>query len=156
MTTEFDSEHLSRDRVRRHTGRAAQAAIDEKTRANIRHYGSLSRTQIDARLAELDREWDMERLLGFNASTLALTGAILGLVKDKRWFALTGGVLGFLSQHASMGWCPPVPVFRRLGIRTRSEINQEKYALKALRGDFEHVTDGGPVEPERIIAAVRS
>ncbi len=33
-------------------------------------------------------------------------------------------------------WCPPVPVFRRLGVRTCQEIDEEKYALKILRGDF--------------------
>ena len=28
---------------------------------------------------------------------------------------------------------------RRLGVRTRKEIDREKYALKALRGDFADV-----------------
>jgi hypothetical protein len=32
-----------------------------------------------------------------------------------------------------------VPVLRRLGVRTMDEINEERYALKALRGDFESV-----------------
>jgi hypothetical protein len=45
-------------------------------------------------------------------------------------------VAGFLLQHALQGWCPPLPVLRRLGVRTADEINQERYALKALRGDF--------------------
>jgi hypothetical protein len=27
-----------------------------------------------------------------------------------------------------------------MGVRTRREINKEKYALKALRGDFEHIS----------------
>jgi len=46
-------------------------------------------------------------------------------------------VLPFLFQHAVQGWCPPVPVFRWLGVRTRQEIDEEKYALKVLRGDFD-------------------
>jgi hypothetical protein len=29
-----------------------------------------------------------------------------------------------------------MPVFRRLGVRTAREIARERYALKALRGDF--------------------
>jgi hypothetical protein len=45
-------------------------------------------------------------------------------------------VLTFLFQHAVQGWCPPLPVLRRLGVRTRKEIDRERYALKALRGDF--------------------
>jgi hypothetical protein len=42
----------------------------------------------------------------------------------------------FLLQHAIQGWCPPLPVFRRLVYRTQSEIDYERYALKSLRGDF--------------------
>jgi len=37
---------------------------------------------------------------------------------------------------------PPVPLLRRLGVRTASEIEAERYALKAVRGDF----SGGPTE----------
>ena len=49
-------------------------------------------------------------------------------------------VATFLLQHAVQGWCPPVPVFRRLGFRTQPEIDHERYALEALRGHFEAVT----------------
>ncbi|MDW9689191.1 hypothetical protein GHL01_03930 [Sinorhizobium meliloti] len=97
--------------------------------------------QIAARLAELDREWDIERTLEANASTLAFTGTMLAATVDRRWLALPAIVTGFLFQHAMQGWCPPLPILRRLGFRTAEEINQERYALKALRGDFD--TDGG-------------
>jgi hypothetical protein len=59
-------------------------------------------------------------------------------------------VTAFLLQHALQGWCPPVPVFRRLGVRTTAEIDRERYALKALRGDFKRLDasfrDAGPRE----------
>ena len=45
---------------------------------------------------------------------------------------------GFLFQHAVQGWCPPIPILRRLGFRTSYEIEEERAALKALRGDFEN------------------
>jgi hypothetical protein len=45
---------------------------------------------------------------------------------------LPGVVLSFLLQHALQGWCPPLPILRRMGVRTRGEIDQEKYELKAL------------------------
>jgi hypothetical protein len=48
-------------------------------------------------------------------------------------------VMAFLFQHAVQGWCPPVPVLRRLGFRTVYEIEDETQALKALRGDFAKV-----------------
>jgi len=37
------------------------------------------------------------------------------------------------------GWCPPLPVLRRLGFRTAFEIDYDRYALKALRGDFAEI-----------------
>jgi hypothetical protein len=46
-----------------------------------------------------------------------------------------------LLQHAVQGWCPPIPILRRLGFRTADEINRERYALKALRGDFDSIAD---------------
>lgn len=93
--------------------------------------------QIATRLAEIDREWDIERTLEANASTLAFTGTMLAATVDRRWLALPAIVTGFLFQHAMQGWCPPLPILRRLGFRTAEEINQERYALKALRGDFD-------------------
>jgi hypothetical protein len=36
-----------------------------------------------------------------------------------------------------------VPLLRRLGVRTAREIELERIALKALRGDFDHVNDAG-------------
>jgi hypothetical protein len=56
---------------------------------------------------------------------------------DKRWFLLPIAVQAFFLQHALQGWCPPIPVLRRLGVRTASEIDAERNALKALRGDYE-------------------
>lgn len=132
--------YLDTDRVRRHTTPDALRAIDETTRNNVRHYGAQTRSVVDRRIAGLERKWDMERVLETNASILALTGAILGTTVNRKWFLLTGGVLGFLAQHALMGWCPPVPAFRKFGVRTQNEIDQERYALKAIRGDFAEVS----------------
>jgi len=62
---------------------------------------------------------------------------VLGAPRSRCWLIVPAVVTSFLPQHAVQGWCPPLPVFRGLGLRTRREINREKYALKALRGDFE-------------------
>ena len=83
------------------------------------------------RIGALDREWDVERVLEVNASTLALSGLVLGVTVNKKWLLVPGVVLSFLLQHGLQGWCPPLPLLRRLGIRTRGEIDREKYALKA-------------------------
>ena len=73
------------------------------------------------------------------AATVSLVGLTLGATVNRKLFVLPGIVAGFLLQHAIQGWCPPVPVFRRLGFRTAAEIDYERYALKLLRGDFDHL-----------------
>jgi hypothetical protein len=66
------------------------------------------------------------------ASSLSLTGLMLGGTKNRRWFILPTVVLSFFLMHAVQGWCPPLPILRRLGFRTREEIDRERYALKAI------------------------
>ncbi len=127
------------DRVRAHTAPEVLEKIDHEIERSIQFYATQSKGTISARLEELENEWDIERFLEINASALALTGLTLGLAVNKKWLWLTGGVLGFLLQHAVQGWCPPIPLLRRAGVRTRGEIDIEKFALKALRGDFENI-----------------
>jgi hypothetical protein len=53
-------------------------------------------------------------------------------------------VTAFLFQHAVQGWWPPLPLIRRLGVRTLREIDEERFALKTLRGDFKALNQGQP------------
>jgi hypothetical protein len=108
--------------------------------------------EIDARLAELDREWDIERVLEANAAAIALGGLLVGVFRNRAFLALPLAVAAFLLQHALQGWCPPVPFFRRRGFRTAAEIASERATLKSLRGDFAAV-DRMPNAPERANAA---
>ena len=81
--------------------------------------------------AELSREWDIERAIEANAASLALLGIVLGAFVNV-WFLLLPAIVGsFLLQHSLRGWCPPVPILRRLGFRTSREIFEERLALLA-------------------------
>lgn len=145
------------DRVRRRTSPRVNAGIDEKILNNIRRYGLQPAEVITRRIDELEREWDIERVLQGNASSLALFGGAMAAAVNRRWLWLSGGVLGFLLLHSIQGWCPPLPMLRRLGVRTRGEIDREKFALRLLRGDFSSVRSGsGAANPERVaqLAAV--
>ncbi|RPH35404.1 DUF2892 domain-containing protein [bacterium] len=128
------------DRVRAHTSPEVATRIDNEAVNRVRYYAPLNDAKITRHIEELDREWDVERHLEMSASSLALTGLVLSFVHNRKWLMLTGFVLPFLLQHAVQGWCPPLTLFRRLGIRTRKEIDEEKYAMKALRGDFDGVS----------------
>jgi hypothetical protein len=123
------------DRVPAHTGEHINSLIRQQTVANVATHAA-DGASIERRLPELDHEWDIERTLEANAATVALLGLGLGVFVDRRFLILPAAVAGFLLQHALQGWCPPVPVFRRLGFRTEAEIARERYALKAVRGDF--------------------
>ena len=125
-------------RVEANTAEAINQRIARDTEDRIRFYAA-NPHQIHRRLKELDEEWDIERTLETNASALALLGVALGAFVNKRLLALPALVAGFLLQHALQGWCPPVPLFRRRGVRTATEIERERYALKALRGDFQPI-----------------
>lgn len=127
-----DPASASADRVRRATAFHLNEKIDRKTDISIHKYANTNQQTIERRIQELDEEWDIERVLEVNASTLALTGLALGLIVDKKWLLVPIAVMSFLFQHGVQGWCPPLPVLRRLGVRTRSEIDREKYELKAL------------------------
>lgn len=126
-----------RDRVRANTAREINDRIDRQIQRNIEHFSGADKSEITKRIAELESEWDIERVLETQASTIALTGSLLTAFVSRRFIAVPLFVTGFLLQHAIQGWCPPIPILRRLGVRTRSEIDAEKFALKALRGDFD-------------------
>ncbi|QIB50039.1 MULTISPECIES: hypothetical protein [Pseudomonas] len=117
------------DRVRSSTSPGLNRTVDRQTDENIQQFSRLDRRAISQRIDALDLEWDVERVLEVNASTLALSGLVLGLTVSKRWFLLPGVVLPFLLQHGLQGWCPPLSILRRLGVRTRGEIDREKFAL---------------------------
>jgi hypothetical protein len=127
------------DRVRAKSSPGLNERIDDRTIEYLCHYVEQPVDALSRRIHELDQEWDIERWLEANAAGLALGGVILGAARDRRWLLLPGLVLPFLLLHAVHGWCPPVPVLRRFGVRTRREIDSEKFALKVLRGDFEGI-----------------
>ncbi len=138
-------------RVSVHTAPSINRRIRREMECRLRYYADHPE-EIDERLRELDREWDIERTLEANAAGVGLGAFGLAVLAGRKFLLLPVAVFGFLLQHALHGWCPPVPVFRRLGVRTQTEIEVERYALKILRGDFDDAKakDG----PDKILAAI--
>ena len=142
------------DRVRANTAAEVNRRVDEQIERNIRHYSGQTKEEIYRRIQDLDEEWDIERVLETMASSFSLTGIVLGATVDRKWFLVPTIVLSFLLMHAIQGWCPPLPILRSLGIRTREEIDRERYALKALAGDFAGISKD-PSRAEQTLAAVK-
>lgn len=132
-------------RVEEYTPKPVADRIQRQTEASLVK-AAADRQGIERRLHELDEEWEMERTLQTHFALINLLGITLGALVARPWFLLTGVAAGYMVEHALKGWCPSVPVFRRLGFRTAGEIAQERYALKALRGDFQAVNSGQPAK----------
>lgn len=133
------------DRVRNHTDDDVQAQIDAEAQEQIEALRGAPPEELRRRLKELRQEWDVERALQVNASSLILVSSVVGGLRTRSpWFVAPAVVAGFLLQHGLQGWCPPLPVLRRLGFRTQREIDAERTAVRLLRGDLKAPTDVPP------------
>lgn len=128
-------------RVAQHTAPEVNERIGRSTEASVAYHRQHPEL-IDRRLGELDREWDVERALESNAATLSLIGVGLAATVNRKWLILPAVVTGFLLQHAIQGWCPPLPMLRRLGFRTQTEIEEERRQLMDALEDTESLGHG--------------
>ncbi len=112
------------DRIRRRTDSAVLRRIDRDTDLRIMWYTKRSVADLRERLAELDHEPDVEGSLAARGPLLALANAVIGDSTTKDL----------------------IPLLRRLGVRTRGEIDRERQALRSLVRAIEGV-------PKKAIAA---
>lgn len=119
-------------RVEEHTTPEINSAIRGETAKRLHHLQGKMRGELKNRLKQLDREWDTERVLETNASLLILTGLVLGKAVNEKWYLLSGTVAAFFLQHALQGWCPPLPIIRRMGVRTAREIEAERAEIHGM------------------------
>jgi len=124
----------SSSRVAEHTAFDVTQKLTQAFRRSLTWYAQRP-SEIPRRLKELDREWDVERVLATGSSCLSLLGLALGISRRRRWLALPAIVQSFYLQHTLQGWCPPLPLLRRAGFRTPNEIEREKAALKEILRD---------------------
>lgn len=135
--------------------RAVECQTDSNRRqieANIAYYANRI-DQIERRLKELDEEWDIDRVMERNVSVAALLGIALSLF-SRKWVLLPLAAAGAMLWHSLEGWNPPL--LRWIGVRTGREINQERYALKALRGDFRDLKEGNEDSHDKAFKAMRA
>ncbi len=144
----------SRNRVPAHTAGEINQRIRNETERRVAEAAAAPRLLVQ-RLSDLDEEWDIERAIEANAAIIALIGVGLGYFAHPYWLILPALVAAFLLQHSIQGWCPPVPILRRFGFRTVYEIDQEKMALKAIRGDFDGLPQSGNVAAAALEASGR-
>jgi hypothetical protein len=140
------------DPVRTHTAAEVLRRIDDTTTLHLTRSAEAPQDAIESHLERLDREWDTDRVLESEAAVTGLVGLALGTLLRPAFLAIPVVVAASVLLHAFTGRYPMMPVFRRMGVRTAREIARERYALKALRGDFAGLGAEGEGAPE---AAVR-
>ena len=128
-------------RVPEHTAPEVNERIQRATEANVAYYREHPEL-IDQRLLELDREWDIERALEAHSATVGLVGTALAATVNRKWLILPALITGFLVQHAIQGWCPQLPILRRLGFRTQAEIDEERRQLMNALEDTQAMGHG--------------
>jgi len=141
------------DRVRANTWPPINDRLEAEAQARLREAAaSASTDELTRRIMQLDYEWSFDRTLETEASLMGLLGLALGKAFDKRLLVLPGFVSAMLLLHATHGWYPLLPLFRRIGVRTQDEIDRERYGLKTMRGDFAAIPPAGSPAGERAAA----
>ena len=134
--------------------------LDDQLRHNIHFYSTQPDHIIAQRIEELKNEWSIERVLQAGAAGVGLFTSLFALTGRKKWAVLSCGALAFFLYHNLCGFNAPIPLLRRLGARTRAEIDREIFALKAVRGDFKGLVHDRQqqdlVQPQQILDAVRT
>lgn len=135
MTSIIEALPSTKTKVNDHTPEHINQAIQKETEKKVQFYQNKESGAIVKRLNELEHEWDTERVLETNMATIALVSSLMALYGKKNWMLLSAAVSAFMIQHAVQGWCPPLTIIRRMGVRTAAEINQERVALQKLLKD---------------------
>lgn len=120
---------------------------DITLRSRLRRYAGVDVATLDARLGELEREWELERVLEASSAVIGLASLGLSAARGVATSWIPAALFTLLLQHGLQGWSPSMPLLRSLGYRPRKEIDEETYGLKLLRGDFQGVpslTDAAP------------
>lgn len=122
-------------RVENNSSEKINLTFQQDIKERINRYKGASPIAIDQRLDKLDREINIERAIELEAPMMIGLGVVLAALQDKRWAMLSAFAASMVIFHNLQGWYPLLPIFRRMGIRTQNEVEQEREALRILRGD---------------------
>lgn len=107
---------------------------------------------ITDRLNELEREWSAGRVTKAALGVVIIAGLVPAAVVSPWWLVLPalGGL--FLAQYLFTRTSWLGALFRAAGFRSGAEIDQEKFALKVLRGDFRQLPTCHEIENKEDIS----
>lgn len=138
--------NFSNEAVRAHTLPSVNRRIDQEVERRLTEIVDRDDSMAcQRRLRELESEWEVERALTALIGVGSIAGTIVARRMDGMWWLVPaiGGLV--LLEQSLTGGSLLLAALRRIGLRTRREIDLEKFALKGLRGDFLRIPpEGGP------------
>lgn len=107
---------------------------------------------ISDRLDDLDREWSAGRMTKATIGVLIVAGLFLTALANPWWLILPAVGGFFLLQYlfSRTSWLGAT--FQEMGFRSGADIDQEKFALRALRGDFKNLPTVHEIESKEDIS----
>lgn len=111
---------------------------DVYTQENINHYYH-NKSNIGGRLRQLEKETSIEQIFEWHDAANVTAGTLLSIATGKKkWLILPLLVVIAQTVHSLQGLRLGTSLLRQYGFRPKADIEKEKYALKALRGDFHY------------------
>jgi len=107
---------------------------------------------IDERLNAIESEWSAGRVTKAVIGVTMVVGLGLTALLNPWWLLLPAAGSVFLLQYlfGRTSWLGKT--FQEMGFRSGAEIEQEKLALRALRGDFRHLPTVHDIETHEDIS----
>lgn len=106
---------------------------------------------IEERLHEIENEWSIGRATKAAAGVLVLGSLAASVTRSRLWAFIPLAAGCCLTQYffSRRSWLEVL--FHQVGLRTRAEMEQERIALRTLRGDFKSLATVHDIEdPEAI------
>jgi hypothetical protein len=101
---------------------------------------------LEARLAEVNREWTTGRLVKATTGMMLLVGLALTAFHDPWWLALMILAALILIQYWFLPRSWLADLYSLAGFRSGAEIEDERLALRVLRGDFKDLPTLAEIE----------
>ena len=107
---------------------------------------------INDRLCQLENEWSAGRATKVTLAFVILAGIAMRMAFGAWWVILpiAGGLFLFQYAFSRTSWLGNM--FREIGFRSGAKIEEEKFALKTLRGDFRHLPTVHDIEAKEDIS----
>lgn len=101
---------------------------------------------INARLEQIEGEWTAGRMVKATLGVVILAGFALATLHHPYWLILPAVAGGLLLQYVFWRGSVLAKLYCYLGYRGSTEIDEERFALRTLRGDFRNLPTVHEVE----------